>query len=99
MAKDLADIAPVIEQMLQIKENIVLLEDRFDVLKAMVIEELAGDNEGFIDGKPVVTYTQATSRNFDMTWLKTNMPDIYEQGRKEKTTTRFSLVQETRNGS
>ena len=99
MAKDLKHIEQIIEQMRQIKTNITALEERYDLLKERVIEALADDNEGFIDGKPVVTYKQTVSRRFDQTWLKTNMPDVYEQGRKETISIRFTLVEEQPDGA
>ena len=99
MAKDLTDIAPIIDQMRQIKDNITALEERYNLLKDRVIEALADDSEGFIDGKPVVIYKQITSKRFDQSWLKTNMPDVYEAGRKPTTSTRFQLVEETRDGA
>ena len=99
MAKDLTDIAPIIDQMREIKTNSDMLEERYQILKDRVIEALADDSEGFIDGKPVVIYKQVTSSRFDQSWLKTNMPDIYEAGRKPTTSTRFQLVEETRNES
>lgn len=99
MAKDLKDIEPIINQMREIKHNIAMLEERYDILKARVIETLADENEGFIDGKPVVTYKEIVSKRFDQNWLKTNMPDIYESGRKTTVMTRFALVEETRDGA
>lgn len=97
MAKDLSHLQSVIEQMRDINNSIERLAERYDLLKEIVINELAGDTAGEINGRPVVTHTTVTSRRFDTTWLKENMPEVYESARKVTTSTRFQLVTETRN--
>jgi len=96
MAKDLTHLQSVIEQMRDINNSIERLAERYDLLKEIVINELAGDTAGEINGRPVVTHTTVTSRRFDTTWLKENMPEVYESARKVTTSTRFQLVTETR---
>ena len=97
MAKDLTDLKPVIDQMHTLLMNIEQLQERYQTLRDMVIEQLGDEGEGVIDGQTVATYKTFTARKFSTSWLKDTMPDVYEAGRREQTTTRFQLVTETRN--
>jgi predicted phage-related endonuclease len=97
--KDITHLESVIASMRDIKDSIERLNERYDLLKAMVIEELAGDTEGIINGAPAVSHTTVTSRRFDTTWLKENMHDVYESARRPVVTTRFTLVSETRDAN
>jgi predicted phage-related endonuclease len=99
MAKDLTHVESVIAQMRDISDSIERLQERYALLKDVVVQELAGDTAGEINGRPVVTYTTVTSRRFDTAWLRENMPEVYESGRKPTTSTRFQLVMETRDGA
>jgi len=96
MSKDLTEIQHVIEQMKDIKTTIEQLNERYDALKTVVIEHLDGNTEGDIDGTTVVKYATTTQYRVNTDWLKTNMPQVYEEARKPVTSTSFRLVYETR---
>jgi predicted phage-related endonuclease len=96
VSKDITHIAPVINQMREIKDTIQRLNERYELLKNTVIEELAGETEAIIDGEVVASHTSVTQYRVDVNWLQTNMPEVYETARKPSTSSRFTLVTETR---
>ena len=92
MAKKIDHLAAVIQQMRDIKDNQQRLQERYDLLKKTVIDELGGETAGEIDGRPAVTYTQRTSRRFDTKAFSTAQPDVYDAFKVESTTHFFILV-------
>lgn len=92
MAKDLSHITSVIAQMRDIKNSITRLQERYDLMKNLVVNELAGETAGQIDGRPVVTHTIVTSRRFDAKAFAQAQPETYENFRVESQSSRFILV-------
>ena len=99
MAKDLTDFVSVINQMRDIKDSITRLQERYDLLKNVIVEALAGESAGGIDGRPVVAHSTYTQRRFDAKAFAEAQPQIYENFKRETTASRFILIdQETDNG-
>lgn len=96
MSKDLTDIDHVIEQMISIKTTMKLLEERFNDLRAVVVEQLADETEGTLNGETIVTNKTVTQYRVSSDWLKSNMPDAYQAARQPVSSTTFRLVTETR---
>ena len=91
-------IRQVINQMLDIKQTQKQLEERFEALKGIVIEHLAGEKEGSLDGETIVTNKSTTQYRVSVKWLEENMPDVYQAARQPVESSTFRLITETRNG-
>lgn len=92
MSKDLTHIAAVVNQMRDVKDSIARLNERYDLLKKTVIDELAGDTSGTIDGRPAVNYQSRITRRFDTKAFQAAQPDVYDAFRVETEATYFTLV-------
>lgn len=96
MSKDLNDIRHVIQQMLDIKDTQKQLEERYNALKAVVVDTLADQVEGTLDGETIVTNKTITQYRVSAKWLEDNMPDVYQASRQPVQSSSFRLVMETR---
>ena len=72
-----------------IRETLTELEKEEAEIKRLLQSEMIDSEIATIEGKPVLTWKEATSNRLDTAELKRLRPDIYESYTKESVSRRF----------
>lgn len=91
---DITNLAGTIKQIRSLNDAIKDLEERRDLLKKTIIEALAGDETGSINGATAVTYKITTSTTVDIKKLRAMLPDVAQEYSLTRTSQRFTIVDE-----
>lgn len=94
MSIDITQLQPTIDQIKHIDETIKDLQERRELLKQTIIEALAGEDEGTINGATVIKYSTHMQSRFDTTAFKEANTDLYLRYTKVSPVTRFTIVQQ-----
>lgn len=88
---DISHLRGHVEILQYCKAEKARLKEIEDGAKAIIMEALAGAEEGAIGGETVVTYKRIESKRLDQSALKSRFPEVYEMCRTVTESRRFEV--------